>query len=92
VESGKPAGAPPGLREAILRFGWMSWEWSGESAIVHTGTRALRVDKDYLCRLALHKGNPDAIDEIVKELMRPAAKPVKRPRSTKSENRGKTSR
>ena len=91
VESHKPDDAPPGLKEAMLEFGWMSWEWSGDSVVVHTGTRSLTIDKDYLYRLAIHRGNPEAIAEIVEELKRPGAKLLKRPRSTKSGNRGKTS-
>jgi hypothetical protein len=70
----------------------LSWEQMGSTVTVHMETRTVSLSEDALCRIEIHQGNPEAIAEILHDLRQPQIKPRKRPRSTKSENRGKTIR
>ena len=91
VESRSPDEAQPGLQVAMRQLEALWWEQRGSAVAVHAATGTVLLDEDALYRIEIHQGNPEAIAEILHDLRRSSVKARKRPRSTKYENRGKTS-
>ena len=92
IESQKPGDGPPRLQVALRQLRALSWKEHGAGVKVHTETTTVYLTEDALRRMEIHQGNPEEICDILHQERRPRKTPKKRPRSTKPENRGKTSR
>ena len=71
----QPETAELGLQRAIVISGGTSWSDDGNGgAIIHGGYRDVRLGRDTRIRISMHSGNDDAIQEILDELSKPAAR------------------